>query len=282
MSTLRKSPAKTFFYQAFVILFGFLMIYPVLWMLSSSFKPHADIFTDTYALIPRRFVWQNYVTGWRGFGNNTFGTFFLNSFSIVIPSTVGVVIASSMAAYGFARIRFRFSRFWFACMIVTMLLPQQILMIPQYILFNKLGWTDSYAPMIVPAFCGQAFFIFLNMQFIQGIPLELDESATIDGCTRPGIFLRILVPLIWPSMITSMIFSFYWRWEDYLGPLLYIRTAKKYPVSIALKLFSDPASVSDYGAMFAMSVLSLVPVFVLFVAFQKYLVEGIATTGLKG
>lgn len=282
MSRKRKLQIRTFAYHFFVILFGFVMIYPVLWMLSSSLKPHEDIFTQAYALIPKRVVFANYVTGWRGFGNNTFGVFFANSFKLVVPATIGVVITSAMAAFGFARVRFRLSNVWFGCMIITMLLPNQVLMIPQYILFNKLNWTDTYLPIIVPAFCGQAFFIFLNMQFIQGIPMELDESATIDGCGRAGIFLRIMVPLIWPAMITSMIFSFYWRWEDYLGPLLYIRTASKYPVSIALKLFSDPASVTDYGAMFAMSVLSLVPVFVIFVAFQKYLVEGIATTGLKG
>ncbi len=282
MSRKRKLQIRTFAYHFFVILFGFVMIYPVLWMLSSSLKPHEDIFTQAYALIPKRVVFANYVTGWRGFGNNTFGVFFANSFKLVVPATIGVVITSAMAAFGFARVRFRLSNVWFGCMIITMLLPNQVLMIPQYILFNKLNWTDTYLPIIVPAFCGQAFFIFLNMQFIQGIPMELDESATIDGCGRAGIFLRIMVPLIWPAMITSMIFSFYWRWEDDLGPLLYIRTASKYPVSIALKLFSDPASVTDYGAMFAMSVLSLVPVFVIFVAFQKYLVEGIATTGLKG
>lgn len=282
MSKAMRSRLRTFSYHTFVLFFGFLMIYPVLWMLASSLKPHEHIFTQAYALIPKRVVFQNYATGWKGFGNNSFATFFANSFKIVVPATIGVVLSSAMAAFGFARVRFRLSKLWFTCMIITMLLPMQVLMIPQYILFNKLGWTDSYAPIIVPAFCGQAFFIFLNMQFIQGIPIELDESATIDGCGKFGIFLRVMVPLIWPAMITSMIFSFYWRWEDYLGPLLYVRTASKYPLSIALKLFSDPASVTDYGAMFAMSVLSLVPVFAIFVAFQRYLVEGISTTGLKG
>jgi len=170
----------------------------------------------------------------------------------------------------------------FACMIVTMLLPAQVLMIPQYLLFNQLGWVNSWKPLLVPSFFGVPFFIFLIMQFIRGIPMELDESAKIDGCGIFGIFFRILLPNITPALVTATIFSFYWKWEDFLGPLIYLQSIRLYPVSLALRLFSDPAAVTNWGAMFAMSVASLLPVFVLFVLFQKYLVEGISTTGLKG
>jgi multiple sugar transport system permease protein len=167
-------------------------------------------------------------------------------------------------------------------MILTMLLPGQVLMIPQYVMFNKLGWVNTHKPLIIPAFFGTPFFVFLLMQFIRGIPLELDESAKIDGCGRYGIFLRIILPNLKPPLVTAAIFAFYWKWEDFLGPLIYLQSTRLYPVSLALKLFADPAAVTNWGGMFAMSVLSLVPVFVIFVLFQDHIVEGISTTGLKG
>lgn len=282
MSRKTKHALRTALYHVSVIAIGLVMIYPVLWMISSSLKPNKDIFVDAHLLIPNELVFSNYVTGWKGIGGISFGVFFRNTLVLVVPATIGVVVSSALAAYGFSRVRFRLSKPWFGCMIITMLLPNQVLMIPQYILYAKLGWTNTYLPMIIPALCGQAFFIFLCMQFIQGIPLELDESATIDGCGRFQCFVRIMVPLIWPAMITCMIFSFYWRWDDFLSPLLYLRSVRLYPVSMALRLFSDPGSVSDYGATFAMSTLSLIPVLAVFIAFQRYLVEGISTTGLKG
>lgn len=269
-------------YHVFVGILAFFMIYPALWLIASSFKDSSEIFVNSYSLIPKKWSFDNYVQGWRGFGNISFSTFFKNSFIIVISSTIGQVLASSLVAYGFSRIRFKWKKFWFACMIITMLLPQQVLIIPQYIFFSKLGWMNSFKPLIIPSFFGLPFFIFLMMQFIQGIPYSLDESAYLDGCGKTGIFIKIILPLILPAVITSTIFSFYWKWQDFLGPLLYLQTAKKYPISVALKLFADPAAVTNWGAMFAMSVLSLVPVFVVFISFQKYLVEGISTSGLKG
>lgn len=134
----------------------------------------------------------------------------------------------------------------------------------------------------MPYYCGSAFFIFLIMQFIQGIPKELDESASIDGCSKLRIFLQIIVPLALPAIATTTVFSFYWKWDDFMGPLLYLQSPAKYTISIALKCFADPSSVTNWGAMFAMSTLSLIPSFVIFICFQKYLVEGISTTGLKG
>jgi multiple sugar transport system permease protein len=269
-------------YHSFIIAFGFLMIYPVLWLIASSFKDSSEVFTNAASLIPKSLNFSNYVEGWKGFGGNSFGTFFKNSFIIVIFGMIGQVVSSAFVAYGFARIKFRGRNFWFACMIISMMMPGEILMIPQYLIFSKLHWINTYKPLIIPAFFGLPFFIFLMMQFISGLPNELDESAKIDGCNTFDIFLRIIVPLLTPALITSIIFSFYWKWQDFFGPLLYLNKAKLYPVSLALKLFADPSSQTNYGAMFAMSVLSLVPVFILFIAFQKYLVEGISTTGMKG
>src|SRR6185503_13841568 len=219
---------------------------------------------------------------WRGLGGISFAVFFRNSFFYAGLATLFSVISSAIVAYGFARLRFVGQRFWFTCMILTLMLPSQVQLIPQYILFNKLDWVNTYLPLLVPRLCGQAFFIFMMMQFIRGIPRELDEAAEIDGCIRIGIFFRIILPLIKPALITAAIFSFYWTWEDFQGPLIYLSNPKLYPVSLALRASADGNSVTNWGALFAMASLSLVPVFAVFIFFQRYLVEGISTTGLKG
>ena len=259
-----------------------IMMYPLLWMVFSSFKETDTIFATAGTLWPAHWTLANYANGWQGFLGQTFGRFFGNSLFVTIIATLGAVISSAIIAFGFARLRFAGKNFWFACMMLTMMLPFQVLMVPQFLMFQKFGWVGTYLPLIVPYFFGQGFFIFLDIQFIQGIPRELDEAAKIDGCSTVGVFLRIMVPLIVPAMITCAVFSFIWRWEDFLAPLLYLNKVPTYTMSIALKLFSDPSAQSDWGAMFAMSTLSLLPAFVIFIAFQKYLVEGIATSGLKG
>jgi multiple sugar transport system permease protein len=257
------------------------MVYPVLWMVFSSFKENTEIF-GTASLIPRHFKLDAYVRGWQGVGGVPFGFFFRNSFYYVILATIGTVFSSAVVAYGFARIKFFAKNFWFVCMLLTMMLPYQVVMIPQFILFFKLGWVNSFLPLIVPMFCGQPFFVFLMIQFIRGLPVELDESAKIDGCGRFRIFSKIIFPLISPAIITTTIFQFYWRWDDFLGPLLYLNKPRLYTVSLALRMFADPATATDWGGMFAMGTLSLVPIFIIFISFQRYLVEGISTTGLKG
>jgi multiple sugar transport system permease protein len=155
-------------------------------------------------------------------------------------------------------------------------------MIPQYIVFTKLGWINTFLPLLLPRFFGSAFFIFLMVQFMRGIPVELDEAAEIDGCSKFGIFFRIILPLIQPALITAAIFSFYWTWEDFMGPLIYLQDPHLYTVSLAIRAYSDPSVGTDWGSVFAMSSLSLLPVFIIFIAFQRYLVEGISTTGIKG
>lgn len=269
-------------YHLIVIALGAVMLYPVLWLVASSFKDASSIFLSSGRLVPKHFTFANYAVGWSGFGGITFGRFLLNSLIISISSTLGQVLSSSAVAYGFARITFRGKNLWFTCMIATLLLPYQVIMLPQYIMFSKVGWLNSYRPLIVPEFFGNAFFIFLIMQFIRGIPFELDESARIDGCGRYATFARIIFPLIKPALITVAIFSFYWRWQDFYGPLLYIEKPKLYPMSLALKLFSDPTTITNWGAMFAMSSVSLIPVVLVFIFFQKYIVEGISASGLKG
>jgi len=273
---------KTISYHLLVGLLALGMIYPILWLVASSLKPNDEIFTTAYSLIPSSLEWGNYASGWAGFAGNSFGTFFKNSFIIVILSTIGAVCSSALVAYAFARIPFFGRGLWFGCMMLTLMLPRDVTIIPQYIMFSELGWLQSFKPLIVPQFLGIPFFIFLIMQFIRTVPADLDEAAKIDGCSKYGIFFKVILPLIVPAMMTSAIFSFYWTWEDFIHPLLYLNQPELYPVSLALKLFLDGESLNNWGGMFAMSTLSLVPVFVIFFIFQKYIVEGISTSGLKG
>lgn len=265
----------------FMIALGLVMFYPILWMIASSFKENAEIF-GTASLLPKNLKLDNYLNGWKGVGGVPFVVFFRNSFYYTTLATLGTVLSSALVAYGFARNKFWGRNFWFVCMLLTLMLPYQVVMIPQFIIFFRLGWVNSFKPLIIPMFMGQPFFIFLMMQFIRGLPIELDEAAKIDGCNRFQIFTRIIFPLITPALITSTIFQFYWKWDDFIGPLLFLNSPKLYTVSLALRMFSDPMTATDWGAIFAMGTLSLLPIILVFLAFQKYLVEGISTTGLKG
>ena len=283
MNTKTKRKVGSIVYNVIVCFFGLIMLYPLVWMVMSSFKETSTIFTTAGSLIPEKATLENYVNGWKGFGKVSFGTFFSNSMFISVIATVGTVISSSLVAYGFSRCKFKGRGLLFAAMLVSMMLPAQVLMIPQYLWYQKLGWVGTYLPLIVPYFFAiQGFFVYLILNFIDGIPKDLDEAARIDGCSYFGIYLRIILPLIVPALITAGIFSFMWRWDDFLSALLYVKESVRYPASLALKLFCDPGSSSDYGAMFAMSTLSIIPAVTIFIVFQKYLVEGIATSVLKG
>lgn len=279
----RRKQGKRLLYHVLVMGFGFVMVYPLLWMIFSSFKPTNTIFTTAGELLPSVWTGDNYVNGLKGFGKIPFVQFFENSLFISVVATLGTIASSAIVAYGFSRLKFKGRGVLFAAMMVTMMLPAQVLMVPQYLWYQKLGWVGTYLPLIVPYFFAiQGFFVYLNVNFINGIPHDLDEAAKIDGCSTYGIFFRVIVPLLTPALITTGIFSFIWRWDDFLSALLYVRNSAMYPASLALKLFCDPSSSSDYGAMFAMSTLSIVPVMLIFIFLQKYLVEGIATSGLKG
>lgn len=267
----------------FIFAFAIVMIYPLLWMIFSSFKPTNTIFTTAGQLIPTEWTFDNYINGWKGFGGIGFGTFITNSLFIALTATLGTIISSALVGYGFARFEFKGKKVLFSAMLLSMMLPAQILMIPQYLWYKQLGWVNTYIPLIVPYwFAIQGFFVYLFSNFIGGIPKELDEAAKIDGCSYWGIFVKVILPLMVPALVTGTIFSFMWRWDDFLSALMYVNQSARYPVSLALKLFSDPGTSSDYGAMFAMATVSIIPSIVLFLTFQRYLVEGIATSGLKG
>ncbi len=274
---------KNIIYHVLVALGGFIMIYPLLWMVLSSFKPTDMILPTASSLIPKEFTLRNYIQGWKGFMGYSFGTFFINSFIISLSSTFGTLFSSSLVAFALQRLQFKGRKILFTLVLSTMMLPAQILMIPQFMWFRHLNWVGTYYPMILPYFFAiQGFFVYLIMNFIGGIPKSLDEAAKIDGCSYYQIFFQIILPLIVPALVTSAIFSFIWRWDDYLSALLYVNRASMRPVALALQLFNDPSSGSDIGSTLAMSTLSIVPATIIFLVFQKSLVEGIASTGIKG
>lgn len=257
-----------------------IMIYPLLWMLASSLKPDNEIFGQL-SLLPNEFIWENYPKGWDGL-YISFTTFFLNSTFVTVLAVIGNLISCSFAAYAFARLEFTGKNIFFALMMMTLMIPYHVVLIPQYILFLKLGWVNTYLPLIVPRFlAADAFFVFLMIQFFRQLPRELDEAAMIDGCSPFKIYWAIIMPLSLPALATASIFTFIWTWEDFLGPLVYLNDIKDYTVPLALRMFLAQDSVSQYGQMFAMSVLSILPIVIFFVVFQKFIIRGIAMSGLK-
>jgi multiple sugar transport system permease protein len=277
----RTRPGSWLSLVAVVVLLG-IVLYPLLWMAGTSLKSPSEI-ASNLAIWPRHVTWRNFSDGWTGLRGFTFGRFFFNSAVIA----VGVVIANTgsclVTGYAFARLKFPLRRFWFAIMIGTLLLPHHVLIIPQYILFKRLDWINTPLPLIVPkVLATEAFFVFLMVQFMRGIPRDLDDAAKIDGCGPFGVFRHVILPLSRPAMVATAIFSFIWTWNDFFPQLVYLSDTDKRTVPVALRAFLDSSGESLIGPMFAMSVLSLLPVFLFFVAFQRLLVEGINTTGLKG
>lgn len=264
-----------------LILASIVMIYPLLWMVMSSFKPDNLIFSDPMGL-PEVFRWDNYVKGWNALAVS-FTTFYRNSFIIAILAVIGNVLACSLTAFAFARLEFRGRKIWFALMMGTLMLPYHVTLVPQYVLFQSLGWVNTFLPLIVPKFMAvDAFFIFLMVQFFRGIPREIDEAAVMDGCGPWRIYWKIMLPLSTPVLATAAIFSFIWTYDDFLGPLIYLNRMQDYTVPLALRAFIDSSGgESLFGQMFAMSTLSLVPVFIVFLAFQKLLIRGVAMGALK-
>lgn len=283
MGMHKKKTIHSVMFHVGACLLGFVMIYPLLWLLASSFKSNDTMFLNPYSLIPE--VWdaaKNYASGLEGVGGVPFWRFLLNSFEVTIVGVVGCVLSSLFAAYAFARIRFRFGNFWFGCVMMTMMIPAQVMVVPQYIILKKLNLIDTKVALVLPWVFGGAFFIFLMVQFFQGIPRELDEAAEIDGCGRISTLFRILVPVVQPAIITSSIFAFYWIWQDFFQPLIFISSPENFTILLALNMYLDPDSYNNYGGLFAMSVISLIPIIIFFIIFQRYLVEGIAMDGIKG
>lgn len=261
---------------------AFVMLYPVLWMLASSLRPDNEVFTAS-GLIPSHPTIENYIKGWDFMGRRSFGGFFVNSFVICGLAVAGNLSSCSMAAYAFARLRFRARWLWFALMLGSIMLPIHAQLIPQYILFLRLSWVNTILPLVVPKFLAvDAFFIFLMVQFMRTLPVELEQAAQIDGASFWQRYFYVILPLTMPALVTSAVFTFIFVYNDYLSQLIYLTSDTNLTVPLALRLFIDTGGgTSSYGGMFAMSVLSLVPVLALFLLAQRHIVHGFVTSGIK-
>ena len=266
----------------FLCIVGLAMAYPLIWLFFASFKENSEIFGST-ALLPHKFIPDSYIKGWQGTGQVNFSIFFLNTFKLVVPTVAFTIVSSTIVAYGFARFEFPFKKTLFTLMISTLMLPRSVVIIPKFILFRNFGWLDSYLPFIVPAiFAGTPFFIFMMIQFLRGIPREMDESAYIDGCNSFMILFRILMPLSKPAIVSIGIFQFIWTWNDFFNSLIYINSVNKFTISLGLKMSIDTLSEVSWNQVMAMSMVAIIPSIMLFFFAQKYFVEGVATTGIKG
>ncbi|MCA0755839.1 carbohydrate ABC transporter permease [Paenibacillus sp. N4] len=264
--------------------FSLLMVYPVLWWLGASLKSNAEMSSPN--IFSKNPVWSNYIDGWFAVPNYSFTHFYLNTFTLIGGVLFTTIISCSLAAFAFARLDFPLRKFWFAILLVTLMLPGQVLTVPQYVLYNWFGWINTYLPFYVPhalgSGAGGSFFIFMLVQFMRGIPKELDDSARMDGCSWFRIYWYIMMPLTKPALVTVGIFCFLWNWDDFFGQLLYINSVDKYTINLALKLFIDTQSAMPWGQMLAMSLLSVVPAVIIFFFAQKHFVEGISAGALKG
>ncbi|SDM80543.1 carbohydrate ABC transporter permease [Sediminibacillus halophilus] len=265
-----------------LIAVSFIMLYPILWMFFSSFKPDTEIFS-TSSLWPETWTLEHYLSGFGSDAPMNFGPMFFYSFLVSIVVVIGTVFSSTLTGFAFARLNFTPRRFFIGFMFATMMLPAQVVMIPQYIIFHKVGWVNTFIPLMLPSFLGTVpFFIYLMVQFVRGIPKELDEAALIDGCSKWRLYRSVILPLSQPAIVTMSIFAFYWTWNDFFGQLIYLSNPELYTVSLGLSMFMTNMGETQWGNLFAMSILSVIPVFLIFLIFQRYLVEGIATHGLKG
>ena len=275
-----RSTRKDLLKHVVLTLTGLIMLYPVLWLVVSSLRPTDEIFRNPGLVISNLEV-SNYSDGWTTL-SNPFSVFLLNSTLVVLGCIVGNLVSCSMAAYAFARLKFAGKRWWFVIMLTTIMLPIHVIIVPQYIMFSQLGWVNTFIPLILPKILAtDAFFVFLMVQFIRGIPRELDEAARLDGCGHPRIFVQIMLPLMTPALATTAIFTFIWTWNDFFSQLLYLTKPEMYTVPLALRAFMDATSATSWGPLFAMSVVSLIPIFLIFLFGQRFLIAGISTTGGK-
>jgi multiple sugar transport system permease protein len=272
--------ARSVLKHVLLIAASLIMIYPLLWLIASSLRPNDIIFRTPGVWVSDLYV-ENYSKGWYSL-SNPFGLYILNSVIVVTGAIAGNLLSCTLAAYAFARLKFRFRTLWFAIMLMTIMLPFHVVVVPQYIIFNQLGFVNTFVPLVLPKFLAtDAFFVFLMVQFIRGIPHELDEAARLDGCGHWRIFSRVMLPLMGPAIATTAIFTFIWTWSDFFTPLIYLTNPLAYTVPVALRSFLDATAGSNWGAMFAMSVVTLIPLFLVFLFGQRFLVKGIATTGGK-
>lgn len=277
----RHSSGRLALYLA-TILLSIMFMFPFIWTVSSSLKGPYEIIAYPPSLLPTVYRWENYATTWTSI---QFATYFKNSLIVVILTLLGETATGSLVAYGFARFRFPGRDAIFALCLSTLILPPEVTIIPLFITFKQIGWLDSLKPLIVPSFFGSAFSIFLLRQFFMALPFELDEAAMIDGASRLRILTTIILPNATPALATVAIFSFIGHWNDFFGPLIFLNSPENF--TIPLGLYSLQTYVGDpgepkYHLLMAGSVIATLPVVIVFFAAQRYFIQGIVTTGLKG
>lgn len=279
---MKKKNVRLMLRYLVLIAVGLVMLYPLLWMFFSSFKDNREILTGI-GLLPKRFSLDGYRLGVKSDWQYGFRVFMINSFKLVVPTVLFSVVSTSLVAYGFARFRFPLRKAFFAVMLSTLMLPNTVLIIPRYMLFNRLGWLNTYLPFWVPALLATTpFHIFMVYQFLRGLPIELDEAAGMDGCGPVRVLTGILLPLLKPVIFSVAVFQFIWNWNDFFNVFIMISGVDRYTMSLGLRMMLDTDAASAWNQILAMSVVSLIPCTLFYLSMQKYFVEGISTTGLKG
>lgn len=257
-----------------------LFILPLVWMISSSLKTPGEIFVFPPKWIPSVLQWGNYP---ESLTVQPFGLYAANTLKVTILSIIGSLVSCSLAAFGFARIRGWGNQFLFGLLVATMMLPYQVTMIPTFILFRYAGWVNTLYPLIVPNFFGNAFFIFLLRQFMMTVPMEMDEAATLDGCSPIGVYWRVMLPMSKPALATVAIFSFMNHWNDLMTPLIYLNSRRLYTISLGLATFRQQYSTeTPWHLLMAASVVTMMPPLIIFFLAQRLFIQGIVVTGLKG
>ena len=275
------------FFQYFVlILVGIIMIYPLVWMVGATFKTNAEIFSGI-GFITKNPTLQGYIDAvTQNYGGDiSIWKAFVNTYSFVLPKVIFTVISSVIAAYGFSRFQFKGRDFLFGIMISTLFLPQVVLNVPQYLMYNSFGWINSplYLPLWVPTlFATETYFVYQLVQFMRSIPHDLDEAAAIDGCGPVKILYKIICPMLSPSLVACALFQFMWSCNDYMGPLLYVQTPSKYPMSIFVKLSMDADNGFNWNRILALSLISIIPQLVVFFCAQDAFIDGISAGAVKG
>ena len=264
---------------------GVFMVYPLLWMISATFKDNNEIFS-TLSLIPTRPTMEGYKAAMNNYGGDiNIWQAMLNTYKYVIPKVIFTVISSTITAYGFGRFRFRGRNFLFAVLMATLFLPQVVLNIPQFLMYRKFGWVDSpyYLALIVPTlFAQETYFVYMLIQFMRNIPRELDEAAKIDGCNIMQTLVLVLVPMLWPAMVSAGLFQFMWSSNDFMGPLLYVNSPARYPATLFVRMSMDADSGFAWNRVMAVSLISIIPSLVVFFLAQRQFMDGVTAGAVKG
>ncbi|MGL5433844.1 MAG: carbohydrate ABC transporter permease [Lachnospiraceae bacterium] len=285
MSKETRKSISTFLRYFILIAVGFIMVYPLIWMIGATFKTNNEIFSGI-GFIPKNPTLDGYRNAMRSYGGDIdIIKAMLNTYYIVIPKVIVTLFSATITAYGFARFEFKGRNLLFAVLMSTLFLPQVVLNVPQYIMFNSFNWVNHpfYLALIVPAlFAADTYFVFMLIQFLRGIPKELEEAAKIDGCNSIKTLWYVIVPMLKPSLVSCALFQFMWSSNDFMGPLLYVNSPKRYPASIFVKLSMDGDSGFDWNRVLAMSLISIIPSLIVFFLAQDTFVDGIAAGGVKG